>query len=220
MSTYQLKNIKEIIWSTSRPSDVLSFFESYGGWDLVGKYRSQPSVLKAWNLPPEIESTEYLLRSGVQDTGMVRLIHYEDIPVTYARSSQNPWDIGGIMDINLRVKNVHHNFDRLRDMGWHGLSDPLFQTLGPYKLYDVLMIGYDDVIVAFTHRVEPPLDLSYERNFPTHIYKSSITVDNLDQAIDYYVEGLQFELKSQYAFVKNEPQENMFGFPHNLAEKV
>jgi len=220
MSDYNIINIREVIYSTGNLAKAKELFESYGGWNIVGSYSTDKRVLTEWNLPPQSTAEEVLLQSNHYPSGQLRLMQFHQVEQEVIRSSQQPWDVGGIMDINLRVHKIKENFDALRERGWHGLSDPLFQTIGPFKLYDVLMRGMDDIIIAFTHRVEPPMELKAQINFPTHVYKSTLTVNNLSVSKNFFINQLGFKVLTEYEFVKDKPQENMFGFPHNLADKV
>lgn len=199
---------------------VISFFEDYGGWNRVGQYKTEKSILNHWNLPENATANEILIQSNKVDNGQIRLIAFNGVEQKCIRSSQQPWDTGGIMDINLRVHEVSKSFEKLREMGFHGLSDPLLQTMGPFKLYDILMRGYDDTIIAFTHRLQPPMDLPAKINLPTHVYKTSITVKNLEEAKSFYVDVLGCTVLTEYQVKKDSPQENMFGLPFNLADKV
>lgn len=220
MKALQFKNIREVLYCTGNLDKALHFYSEYGGWNTVGNYKTDQSVLDFWNLSNQIESTEILLQSNYHSTGQLRLIKYSGVEQDYIRSSQQPWDTGGIMDINLRVHEVANTFEELRELGWHGLSDPLLQVMGPFKLYDILMKGYDDTIIAFTHRVEPPMELTSSIKLPTHIYNSSLTVKNLETSRHFYVEQLGCQLLNEYEVRKDSPQENMFGLPFNLADKV
>lgn len=220
MTEYNIINIREVVYSTRDLAKASQLFEEYGGWNRVGKYQTDRYVLDAWNLNKETSATEILIQSNHFEHGQLRLIAFKNTDQDIIRSSQQPWDVGGIMDINLRVHDVQQNFDTLRNMGWHGLSDPLLQVMGPFKLYDVLMRGLDDTIIAFTHRLEPPMELTAPINLPTHVYKTSITVENLQESRLFYEDILGCEILTEYAVKKDSPQENMFGLPHNLADKV
>lgn len=217
---YQLKTILEVVYSVGDMEKVKHFFCDYGGLSVVGDYKSDRSVLDFWNLDTSVTATEKLIRFADHTAGSLRLVKYNGTEQKYIRSSQNPWDIGGIMDINLRVPEVAQTFDEIRDLGWHGLSDPLLQKMGPFELYDILMKGYDDIIVAFTHRVQPPLELPEGSKIPSHVYNSSLTVKNLEQTQDFYVNKLGFSLLNEYEVKKDAPVENMFNIPMNMIEDV
>ena len=193
---------------------------NYGGWKVVGEYSSDPQFLTLWMSGQSVKGRELLIQSEQIENGRLRIMRLENVDQICSRSSQNPWDIGGIMDINLRSHDVPQSFEELRELGFHGLSDPMLQQIGPFKLYDVLMRGPDDIIIAITHRLEPPMPLNSEANLPTHIYKTSITVRNLEEAKNFYIQKIGCTLLSEYEFIKDNPQENMFGLPYNLADKV
>lgn len=217
---YQLKTILEVVYSVGDIEKVKHFFCDYGGLSVIGEYSSDRSVLDFWNLDNSVSASEKLIRFEDHKAGSLRLVKYQGIEQKYIRSSQNPWDIGGIMDINLRVPEVAQTFDEIRDLGWHGLSDPLLQKMGPFELYDILMKGYDDIIIAFTHRVEPPLELPEGYKIPSHVYNSSLTVRNLEETQDFYVNQLGFSLLNEYEVKKDAPVENMFNIPMNMIQDV
>jgi len=220
MSAYKIKNIREVLYSVGDLEKVLHFFVEYGGWNIVGEYNSTQKILDFWDLGDSASCQEVLLQSNHHATGQIRLVKYHGVEQTYIRSSQQPWDTGGIMDINLRVHEVARTFDELRELGWHGLSDPLLQEMGPFKLYDILMKGYDDTIVAFTHSINPPMNLTSPIKLPSHVYNASLVVKNLESSRQFYVDQLGCKLLTEYEVRKDKPQENMFGLPHNLADKV
>jgi len=220
MNHFKIKNISEILYSVGDLEKVKHFFVDFGGWNIVGEYASDASVIDYWELPSNTATNEILLQSNHHPTGQIRLVKFHDIKQEYIRSSQKPWDTGGIMDINLKVHDVAEAFEKLRELGWHGLSDPLLQEMGPFKLYDVLMKGYDDIIIAFTHRLVPPLNLTSPNTLPTHVYNSSLTVSKLEASKEFYVDQLGCKLLNEYQVKKDKPQETMFGLPFNLADKV
>lgn len=217
---FKLKTILEVVYSVGDMEKVENFFCTYGGLNVVGTYQTDRTVLDFWDLNADVTATEKLIRFDSHEAGSLRLIKYHDIQQEYIRSSQNPWDIGGIMDINLRVPEVAQTFNDIRELGFHGLSDPLLQTMGPFKLYDILMKGYDDIIIAFTHRVQPPLELPEGYKIPSHVYNSSVTVKDLKEAQSFYVDTLGFELLNEYEVKKDAPIENMFNIPMNMIEEV
>ena len=217
---YQLKTILEVVYSTGDIEKATAFFCDYGGLSVVGDYQTDQSVLEFWGLDTAVTATEKLIRFEDHRAGSLRLIRYMGAEQKYIRSSQNPWDTGGIMDINLRVPEVAQTFNEIRDLGWHGLSDPLLQKMGPFELYDILMKGYDDIIIAFTHRVQPPLQLPKGYKIPSHVYNSSLTVKNLEETQDFYVNQLGFSLLNEYEVKKDAPIENMFNIPMNMIENV
>ncbi|RKR15237.1 glyoxalase/bleomycin resistance protein/dioxygenase superfamily protein [Maribacter vaceletii] len=217
---HQLKTILEVIYSVGDIDKVKNFFCDYGGLSAVGVFKTNASVLKFWNLKEEATADEVLIQFNKHSSGKLRLVKFNNVSQEIIRSSQKPWDTGGIMDINLRVPEVAKTFNEIRDLGWHGLSDPLLQTMGPFKLYDILMQGYDDIIVAFTHRVEPSLELPEGYKIPSHIYNSSLTVKSLEESRDFYENQLGFILLNEYEVKKEEAVENMFGIPMNMITDV
>lgn len=217
---FRLKRILEVLYSVGNLEKVKHFFCDYGGWNQVGTFLSQDTMLDFWQLESSTQAKECLIQSDFHPTGQLRLVKFENVSQRYIRSSQQPWDTGGIMDINLRVHEVENTFEELRELGWHGLSDPLLQTMDPFQLYDILMKGFDDTIIAFTHRLKPPLTLPSPIKLPTHVYNSSLVVKSLKESKAFFVDQLGCKLLDAYEVKKQEPQENMFGLPFNLANQV
>lgn len=217
---HRLKTILEVVYSVGDIEKVTHFFCDYGGLDIVGKYQTDASVIDFWKLKKEVYANETLIQFNNHPAGCIRLVKYHNVEQDYIRSSQKPWDVGGIMNINLRVPVVAQTFDEVRELGWHGLSDPLLQKMGPFELYDILMKGYDDIIIAFTHRVQPPLELPKGYRIPSHVYNSSLTVSSIIESQDFYQNILGFSLLSQYEVKKDKPIENMFGIPMNMVEGI
>jgi len=220
MSNFKLRAIREVLYSTGDLAKMSALFEEYGGWNRVETGPISSNMLRFWEVPADAEAESLLLQSYQHPTGQLRLVQFKNVEQQYIRSSQQPWDTGGIMDINLRVHEVPATFSQLREQGWHGLSDPLLQTMGPFKLYDILMRGPDDIIIAFTHRLQPPMQLDAPIALPSHIYNSSLVVKDLNKALAFYQEKLGCHLLNSYQVKKDSPQENMFGLPFNLADQV
>jgi len=216
MKKFQFKNIIELIYSVGNMERAKHLFVDYGGWEVVGNYKTDQKMLDFWNVP-NANADEILVQFDQHPTGLLRLVKYHNMEQEYIRSSQKSYETGGIMDINLRVPDVQRAFDDLREMGWHGLSDPLFQTMGPFQLYDVLMQGYDDIIVALTHRKVPKLELKDGFKLPTHLYNSSIVVKDLAKAQQFY-KTIGYTLLNEYEVSKE--GENMFGIPFNVIPNV
>ncbi len=220
MSAFRFGSILEVLYSVGDMDKVMKFFVDFGGWNKVGSYIVDRAIMEGWGLPSSATATEVLLQSHNHPSGQLRMVKFTGVEQKYIRSSQQPWDVGGIMDINLRVHDVASVLEELRERGWHSLSDPLLQVMGPFKLYDILMKGYDETIVAFTHRIEPPLAIEAPIKLPSHIYNSSITVNNLREARSFYVDILGCQVLNEYEVKKEYPQENMFGLPFNMVDKV
>jgi len=52
------------------------------------------------------------------------------------------------------------------------------------------------------------------------VYKTSITVDDLEKSKAFYVDVLGCKVKNEFSTTKDKPQETMFGLPFNMADKV
>ena len=55
---FQLKSILEVVYSVGDMEKVKRFFCDYGGWNTVGNYKTDKSLLDFWQLVSPHQSVE------------------------------------------------------------------------------------------------------------------------------------------------------------------
>jgi catechol 2,3-dioxygenase-like lactoylglutathione lyase family enzyme len=217
---YQLQSYSEFVLSVSNLSAVSDFFVNYGDWEKVYEGIADASQINFWQLPPQCYLEEVLLQFMGNPQGQIRLVKFNQVAQRQIRSGSQVWDTGGIMDIDIRVSNINQVYYEMEALGWQGISEPVAQTMGPFAVNEVLMKGFDGIVIALVNRLVPPLSLPENKKLASNIYLSALIVKDLALASDFFVRQLGFQIMNEIAFTKDSAGENMFGLPHNLANQV
>jgi catechol 2,3-dioxygenase-like lactoylglutathione lyase family enzyme len=212
---FAIQPYKEFVFSVGNLAKALDFYAGYLGWETVVQGPVAPSVLAAWQLPPAATAQEVLLRLPGTDTGQLRLVQFRGLAQRHIRSGGKAWDPGGFMDIDLRVADLGQVYDDLREMGWHGVSDPVEMRVGPFHLHELLIKGHDEVMIAFVQRLVPPQPhMPGGRHVVSNIYLSAMIVRDLAPARHFFVNQLGFVVVNELPLRLE--GDNMFGLPHNV----
>lgn len=218
---FQLKPYSEIVFSVGNLAAAREVYTRHLGFEAVYEGAGHPSQCAFWRLPPSATTQETLLRFQNLGYGQLRLVQFGGVTPQYIRPGAQPWDTGGIFDIDLRVSDIDATFDTLLDLGWHGYSLPTEQTMGPFTVQEVLMQGPDGVVIAFVHRTNPPHPNPFDRQGVTsNVYLSAMMVRDLAVASAFFIKNLGFQSHNEIEFRAEAPGRSMFGLPHNLADQT
>jgi catechol 2,3-dioxygenase-like lactoylglutathione lyase family enzyme len=219
--SFQLQKASEVVFSVKNLKKAAANYTELLGWKEVHSGNVSRSLLDSYGLPKDATADEILLNFQRIDFGQIRLIQFNNIPQKYIRSGGKTWDIGGIMDIDLRVSDIDLIYRRLQDNGWHGYEDPVNQTMGPFTLRECVVRGHDEVNIAIVERTVPPLPNPDNLvGCISNVYLSALIVSNIDEAEDFYCNKLGFKLMNDINFRENHEGPSLFGLPHNLTDKV
>jgi catechol 2,3-dioxygenase-like lactoylglutathione lyase family enzyme len=195
-------------------------FTQYGGWSKVLSRKTHPSILAAWQLPDSASASETLIQYRDIPYGRIRFVEIQGVPQMRMRPATKIWDTGGILDIDIRVHDIHQVFNDMSDRAWSGAAEPMPLPINGFVMDECLMSNADSMMIAFAKRHVPPLDLVAGKKFASHVYLSAMTVKNLTLSTQFYTEQLGFQLVNQnltVEFPKNSPTN--FGIPHNIADQ-
>lgn len=222
MTSHEIAPFSEVVFSVGNLSRTESFYTDVLKWQVVHRGNTDRSVLQAWQLPASATAREVVLASPDKpENGRLRLIEFEGVPKAYIRPGGKIWDTGGIYDIDLRCANIHALYDTLREHGWHGLSNPIRYKMGPFEVWELLIKGHDDIVIAFIERIQPPLPEPPPRNWVFgNIINSAQIVKNYDQAKDFYINKLGFVQILETIIRNEQPGENILSLPYNLSTQV
>lgn len=181
-------------------------------------------VLDSWGLPASSTGREVLLREPGETRGYIRLIQLSGVTRQIeARSAATFIDSGGIMGLNVRVKDIQKAFDKLQAAGWRPLSDPVSFSVDNFSVSEAVFLGPDSLVIGLIERQKPALGPEW-RMPPGQLSRPNnafIITSDLKQASDYY----QTEL-GWYSFLEDEADKaavsgmNIYGWPHNLVENI
>ena len=101
---------QEVVFSVSDVDRQAAFYRDVAGWELIHEGSTDPALLEAYNLPPDIRSREILLGNPGTERGYLRLIQFDGVARVQIRSNTQSWDTGGIFDVNTRVADMAKKF--------------------------------------------------------------------------------------------------------------
>ena len=218
-----MKNLNlynEVVLSVKDLDKAVKIYTELLGWKEVWRGNGDASQIAFWNLPQTCETEEIVLQFQDLDYGQIRLIQFKNIEQKIIRSGGQPFDNGGIMDIDLRVSDISWVYDEMTERDWHAYTQPVTQTMGPFTVEEVLFRGHDGVVIAFVHRTNPPHPNPFDLTGGTScVYLSAMIVKNLAIASDFFVNKLGFILHNDINFVGDEGR-SIFNLPHNIASQT
>ena len=216
----ELHLYNEVVISVKNLQTTAQIYTDLLGWDIVWQGKGTPSQTQFWGLPEICQSDEIVLSFQGLTYGKIRLIKFNNVYQQVIRSGGQAWDTGGILDIDLRVSDINWAYNEFTERGWHGYSQPVTQTMGPFTVQEVLLKGPDEVVIAFVHRQNPPHPNPFNLEGCTSpVYLSAMIVKDLAVAQDFFVNKLGFKLHNEIAF-RGEEGRSMFGLPHNVAAQT
>jgi hypothetical protein len=191
------------------------------GWDVVVDIASDPRLLLAWGLPPGCSGREILLGARKKPTGQLRLLELKGVDQKSIRSNPQAWDVGGYLDLNVRVTNMASRFSEFSSARWYAASDPMQWIFGDKEVSEWLTFGPDGLALALIERLSPPLDAQQVPDRVGHIFNSSQMVSEMAPALAFYEDTLGFQkLLHLCQPLLPEPGPNILGIPHNFVDEL
>ncbi len=206
--------------SVSNLDQHRAFFTDVGGWQVLDEGTLDSTILAAWGLPPTTGSKQILLGNPGTDRGFVRLVQFEGFEQRLIRPNARTWESGGILDINVRVRNMDQKQRELRGLGWQAHSDPVEFTFGPFVVREWITLGPDGLSIALIQRIEPELEGWPQLREFSRAFNSTQVVRDMDTALAFYREVLGFEEYLYHEGASTPPGENVLGLPWEAAMSV
>ena len=200
------------------------FFTQVAGYENIFSGKVSPEVIQAWGLPQTVSGLEVLLREPGESRGFIRLIELANVANQIeARSAGTFIDTGGIMGLNVRVKDIQKTFDSLQAAGWRALSDPVSFSVENFSVSEAIFLGPDGLVIGLIERQKPPLGPEW-RMPPGKLSRPNnafVITSDIEQASKFYQSSLGW-----HAFLEDKVDEaaqsgmNIYGWPHELAKQV
>lgn len=200
------------------------FFTRVAGYENIFSGPVSPEVLKLWKLPQTITGQEILLKEPGESRGFIRLIELSNVDGQLeARSAGTFIDTGGIMGLNLRVKDIQKTFAKLQAAGWRPLSDPVSFSVESFSVSEAIFMGPDGLVIGLIERQKPALGPEW-RMPPGKLSRPNnafVMTSNIEQAAQFYQESLGW-----FSFLEDKADEaaqsgmNIYGWSHNMAQSV
>lgn len=211
--------IQEFVVVVSNLDLTLPAFTDVLQWDIKYEGVSDATVAISWGLPANTEIREVLVGNGQSDYGFVRLVEIDGVDQELIRPGARWWDVGGILNINVLVKDSAQIIDGLRALGWYARSMPEpYVYPGNVKGVSMIMIGPDDLMLSFQERQSPPLSGWPPMKAATHIEVGYEIVSDPSRWTEFYKNTVGFWTRDLTTRGGNDDKDigpNDFGLPHN-----
>jgi catechol 2,3-dioxygenase-like lactoylglutathione lyase family enzyme len=199
------------------------FFKELGGYEDKFRGPLDSSEVAAWGLPEGATGEALLLGPVGQNTGLVRLIRFDDagqkVPT---RPGSRAWDTGCFFSLMVRMKDMESVYDDAIAMGWWTETPITYLEFGKSRLHVMVFQGPDGVQVQAYERLSPPLPDAipkFERF--TRPFNIMQMVRDRDAAYDFYTGILGFDTFAKTRpYVDKEPSYMPLGIPRNLTTTI
>ena len=173
----QESQIQEFVVIVSDLDLTLPAFTDVLKWDIKYQGKAHKTVAQSWGLPVDIPIHEVLVGNAASRYGFVRLVEIDGVEQLLIRPGARWWDIGGLLNINVLVKDSEEVINGLRALGWYARAMPeAYVYPGNVKGVSMIMIGPDDLMLSFQERQSPPLKHRAFSLIHIQLHKSSSTI--------------------------------------------
>jgi catechol 2,3-dioxygenase-like lactoylglutathione lyase family enzyme len=191
------------------------------GWNEGPETELDPALIAAWGLPASVQGAQIYCSPPTGVSGGLRLVELADCEQLDIRPNPQPWDCGGLLDLNVRVSDMSRRREQFRQAGWRGPSNPVEWMFGDKLVSEWLSLGPDGLAFALIERLDPPLPTSDRPEQIGAIFNSSQVVADMDASLEFYQQVLGFTcfLHIRQPLLEK-PGENPLGIPHNLVSEL
>ena len=219
-SHFEINGWREVVASVSDLDQHIRFFKEIAGWTASDAEPVAEELLLAWNLNPQDAPAKQILVSNPgTSTGFIRLIQLNR-SLKQIRPNSQPWDTGGLYDINFRVSDMWSSFDEMQRLGWRGPSDPVKFNFGPFEVIEWISDGPDGVSFAMIERLSPPLTGWPNLRRFSRTFNSTQIVKDMEPAKHFYMNILGFKSYLEHRGTSSGDGKNVLGLPLSVAKTI
>ena len=214
--SWSLSGWDEAVIFIAQGSRLSDFLSEFGGWTQVYEGPLDDRLLRFWNLSTETFGIETVLSAPDHSHRYIRLIELTPSSQVATRVDSQPWDSGGIFDLNVRVKDLESHISTIRGWGWQALCPPLRFTFGQFEVVEWVIKDSSGVTLALIERLSPPLDSPHFEVLSAAFNSTQIVAD-FDRAYAFYTEVLGFQSYLSHQGTSQPLGQNVFGLPREVA---
>ncbi|MEM7501719.1 MAG: VOC family protein [Pseudomonadota bacterium] len=211
---------REAVFHVSDIERQTEFYRRVAGWQVLHSGEVPSSLLARYGFAAAVTARETVLGNPGTRRGFVRLVQLSGVSQQQMRSGAQAWDTGGIFDVNARVLDMGKKFAEFQARNWQAVSDPVEFSFGPFVVKEWLTRGPDGIVLALIERVQPPLEGWPHLKELSRLFNATQVVADADAAKAFYVDKLGFEVYLEHSAASDQPEQNVLGLPHNLANTV
>ena len=194
------------------------------GYRVVHSGAAAPTTLAMLGLATSsADAHEVVIAHPDADRGAMRLVSFAAPAAPPMRDGAQPWDRGGIFDINIRalddIEGLHRALGREGFRAFAPITDWQF---GAMAVREVVEIDADGICIALMQRVSPPL-AGYETigGNASWVFNSTQVVADFAVARSLFVDHLGWKpVQETEGFAGNAGGANCMGFPRDLAPQI
>jgi len=217
---FQISGWMEIVQSVSDLNRHVLALQDIAGWEVILRSSLDEATLAAWQLDPTVTGTQVLMGNPGSNRGYIRLVQFHGAGQLQIRSSAQPWESGGILDINVRVLDMDANFHEFQSYGWGAHSDPIQYSFGPFEVKEWITTGPDGLSFALIERIQPELEGWPEMRDISRAFNSTQVVRDMPAALHFYRDVLGFQKYMHWIGVSESPGPNVLGLPRELTTTI
>jgi predicted enzyme related to lactoylglutathione lyase len=137
------------------------------------------------------------------------------------RDGGQPWDVGGIFDINIRpLAPIETMYAAMLEAGFNGYAPITAYNFSGLEVQEVVARGHDGVAIALIQRDNPPLEGFEGVSGPaSYVFNSTQTVRSVAEAKTFYEGALGWRPVFESEWVHPGAGDNCIGLPLDIARK-
>jgi catechol 2,3-dioxygenase-like lactoylglutathione lyase family enzyme len=210
----------EVVQSVGNLEQHQRFMEEVAGWEVIDSGPVDSSMLTAWQLDSSVSAEHVLMGNPGTSRGYLRLVKFHGVEQVQIRSGAQPWESGGIFDINVRVLDMEAKFREIQARSWHSFSDPIHYNFGPFEVKEWIVVGPDGLAFALIERVKPELEGWPQMRDISRAFNSTQIVSDMPAALRFYRDVLGFKKYIHWQGVSEKAGPSVLGLPQELTTQT
>ncbi len=188
------------------------------GYRTIWRGQATAATLALMGVDPGWHAEEALVGDPMQGRGHIRLFSFPDRDTGVMRDGAQPWDSGGLFDINIRalapIEPLHAAMTR---NGFCAFGPLTAWEFGPLSVKEVVSRDADGLAIAVMERVAPPLE-GYDNasGSCSYVFNSTQVVPDFDAARAFYVDALGWRVVQESTWA-HAAGDNCLGLPLDVA---
>jgi|GEM_PF-2457635 len=207
----------EVVYIVSNLEKVAADYHAIFGYQIL--WSGKPSDSLGAFLGGGVEpAAEALIGDPAQGRGFVRLIQFE-ASSPLMRDGAQPWDVGGIFDINIRpLVPIEAMYAAMLQARFNGYAPITAYNFSGMEVQEVVARGHDGVAIALIQRNNPPLEGFEHVSGPaSYVFNSTQTVRSVAEAKAFYQGALGWKPVFESEWVHPGSGDNCIGLPLDIA---
>jgi len=217
---FKISGWTEVVQSVSDLAYHRHFLQEVAGWKVINQGPVDSAALAAWQLDPAVTADQALMGNPGTERGYIRLVQFHGVEQVLIRSNAQSWESGGILDINVRVRDMEANFREIQSRGWHAYSDPVHYNFGPFEVKEWITVGPDGLSFALIERIKPALEGWPQLRDFSRAFNSTQVVSDMPAALHFYRDVLGFQKYLYWKGVSEKAGPNVLGLPQELTTQI